>query len=156
MPPATRPPWMNSNQAMALDPKLQLAWADRAVARAWLRQPSALSDADRADTLGRPSLPAARARGLFAEESGDPVGAEAAYRRALALDADDAFTLQHLLDMEMAQEEGDAAGKTLEALARVSPGFAGRVHLYRATIDWDEHRGEAAKRELALAPRRQR
>ncbi|HLZ83920.1 MAG TPA: DUF3857 domain-containing protein, partial [Caulobacteraceae bacterium] len=79
--------------AIALDPKSQRAWADRAVAHAWLADRTAIADADRADGLGPPEIVAARARGLLAANTGDAKGALSAYRHALTLAPNDSFVL---------------------------------------------------------------
>ncbi len=140
------------DKAIALDPKLQLAWADRAVAHARLKEPAALSDADKADTLGPPSLPAARARGLLAQQTDDVDGAKIAFRRALSLAPDDHFSLTHLLDLEVATDDVTGASGTLKALVRSGAEPADRIHLDRAAVDRIAHREDDAKRELELAP----
>ena len=138
--------------AIALDAKSQDAWADRAIAHAWLNNPEASADADKADALGSPSVVAARARGLLAQWGRHFDEARAAYRRALELSPSDEFALYHLIDVEMAVPDGVAAGKALDQLLQAHPERTATSHVLRATIDGLAHNPKAAEAELLLAP----
>jgi tetratricopeptide (TPR) repeat protein len=135
--------------AIALDPKSQLAWANRAIAHAWLRDPAATADADKADALGPPEIVAARARGVLAARTGDLQGARAAYRHALTLAPDDEFTLRRLIDLENRSSDFEAARQDLDHLLRAHPELAPNAHLWRAAIEAAAPHKEAAEKELA-------
>ncbi|MHB8529741.1 MAG: tetratricopeptide repeat protein, partial [Caulobacteraceae bacterium] len=137
--------------AIALDPKSQMAWAGRAVAHAWLADPTAIADADKADALGGPVIAAARARALLAEKTGDLEGARAAYLHALTLAPNDAFALGHLIAIELRSANIEVARKDLDQLLQSHPELAGGAHLWRAAIELAAHHKEAAERELAQA-----
>jgi tetratricopeptide (TPR) repeat protein len=138
--------------AIGLDPQSQTAWADRAVAHAWLADPTAGADADKADALGPPEIVAARARAILAATTGDAHGARAAYGRALALAPGDAFSLTHLIDLDLAAGEVDAARGHLGALLNAHPDEVPRAPLWNALIEHAAHHHAAAERELSDAP----
>ena len=138
--------------AIALDPKSQLAWADRAVAHAWLADSTAIADADKADGLGPPEIVAARARGILAANTGDANGALAAYRHALTLAPGDSFVLERLIDLEIRSASVEAGGKDLDDLVRAHPELAAGAHLWRASLEAAARHKDAAERELAQAP----
>jgi tetratricopeptide (TPR) repeat protein len=138
--------------AIALDPKSQTAWADRAIAHAWLGDPVATADAARADALGPPEIIAARARAILAATTGDTRGARDAYGRALALAPGDAFSLAHLVDLDLAAGDVDVAREHLDQLFKAHPEEAARAHVWNAYIEHAAHHKEAAGRELAQAP----
>lgn len=104
--------------AIALDARSQEAWSERAIAHAWLVDPAAATDADKADQLGAPTIVAARARGLYAANAGDPSGARAAFRRGLALAPNDVSTLYHLLVLDVQAGDAEAAARDVELLKR--------------------------------------
>ncbi|MFI4973425.1 MAG: DUF3857 domain-containing protein [Caulobacterales bacterium] len=138
--------------AIALDAESQTAWADRAIAHAWLADPTATADADRADALGAPEIIAARARGLLAANTDDVDGARTAFRRALTLAPNDAFTLRHLLPLDIAAHDPEAGARDLEALKQVAPDIGASYHLWEAAIEQAAGRKDAAEQELAQAP----
>jgi tetratricopeptide (TPR) repeat protein len=138
--------------AIALDPKSQTAWADRAIAHASLADPAATDDADKADALGPPEIIAARARGVLATTTGDAERARAAYGRALALAPDDAFSLTHLIDLEISAGELAAAREHLAELLNAHSEQLPRAHLWNALIEHAAHHHAAAERELSDAP----
>ncbi len=138
--------------AIALDPKSQLAWADRAVAHAWLADPAATADADKADALGPPEIVAARARGILATKTGDPEAAQTAYRRALTLAPNDTFVLGKLIYLELRKSDLAAARTDLDRLVKSHPELAQNTHLWRASIERMSNHKEGAERELAQAP----
>ena len=139
--------------AIALDAKSQSAWAGRAIAHAWLADPAAAADADRADALGPPEITAARARGLLAENNGDVPGAQAAYRRALTLAPKDRFSLLHLFALDIRAADTEAAFRDLEALRQVDPDMtAARYQIGKAAIEQMAGRKDAAEQDLAQAP----
>jgi transglutaminase-like putative cysteine protease/Tfp pilus assembly protein PilF len=107
--------------AIALDPKSQMAWADRAVAHAWLDNAEAKVDADKADALGSPSYVAANARGLLADRAGDLAVARIAYRHALDYEPTDDFALRRLYPLDLKVHDMDAASRDLERLERLDP-----------------------------------
>jgi tetratricopeptide (TPR) repeat protein len=138
--------------AISLDSKSQRAWAGRAVAEAWLTNPAAAADADKADSLGPPNIVAAQARALLAEQLGELETARAAYRRSLSLGPDDIFTLHHLIAVELRSSDIEEARRDLKHLMRVDPQETKYVHLWGAAIEEAEHHKEAAERELAQMP----
>ena len=139
--------------AIALDAKSQMAWADRAIAHAWLRDPAAAADADRADALGPPEIVAARARALLAENNGDIPGARTAFRRALTLAPDDKFSLQHLVGLDLQAPDPEAAFRNLEALKQADRGMTAASYLVRkAAIEQAAGHKDAAEQDLAQAP----
>ncbi|WP_216839162.1 DUF3857 domain-containing protein [Caulobacter sp. S45] len=139
--------------AIALDPRSQDAWAERAVARAWLAEPGAADDADKADKLGPPSLVAANARAILAQATGDAKGARAGYEQVLALAPGNEFALEHLIELEMSSSDLEAARKNLDALVSHNPESAGKAHMWRGLIEWTDHHDKAvAKAQLAQAP----
>jgi hypothetical protein len=107
--------------AIAMDPNSQTAWADRAVADAWLGNRDAMTEADKADALGSPSYVAANARGLLAERAGDLAAARTAYRHALDYEPTDAFALRRLYPLDLKVHDMDAAKRDLERLERLDP-----------------------------------
>jgi tetratricopeptide (TPR) repeat protein len=138
--------------AIALDPKSQTAWADRAIAHAWLGDPTAMADADKADALGPPEIVAARARAVLAAATHDEQGARVALARALVLAPGDAFSLSHLISLEIEGGDSDGARKHLAELLKAHPDQAARAHLWNGYIEHAAHHQEAAERELAQAP----
>jgi tetratricopeptide (TPR) repeat protein len=138
--------------AIAQDPTSQAAWATRAIAYAWRADPQALRDADHADSLGKPTLVAARARGLYAQVTGDMAGARAAFRAALTLSPGDDFSLSRLIPIEIDGSDFDSANRDLASLMKSRPDLAPTTHLWRALISHGAHDDDAAKRELAEAP----
>jgi tetratricopeptide (TPR) repeat protein len=139
--------------AIALDAKSQKAWSDRAIAHAWLANPAALADAARADTLGPPEIVAARARALLAANTGDVAGGRAAFRWALTLAPNDAFSLRHLVSLDLKAQDPEAAARDLEALKQADPDLAAATyHLWKASIEQAAGRKDGAERELAQAP----
>ena len=135
--------------ATELDTKSQMAWADRAVARAWLSDPTALADADRADSLGAPEIVAARARGLLASNTAHLNQARAAFRQALVIAPHDPLTLEQLVIVELRSSNIDAARRDLDELMQTHPEFASNGHALRASIDQAAHLKKPAERELA-------
>jgi tetratricopeptide (TPR) repeat protein len=138
--------------AVALDPKSATAWGERAIARAWLADPAATADADKADALGPPGVAAAAARGLLAANTGDMDGARAAYRHALTLSPNDLFVLEHLFDLEVRTANPDAARQILDQLLKAHPETAVDTHFYRASLEMAARHKQAAEQELAQAP----
>jgi tetratricopeptide (TPR) repeat protein len=139
--------------AVEQSPKSQDAWAERAVAKAWLGDHSATADADKADALGSRSSVAANARAILAQTTGDVEGARAAYRLVLGLAPGDEFALSHLIDLGIAAHDFKAANADLDTLLRAHPEDDGKGHLWRATIEWNErHDAATAKAEIAKAP----
>jgi tetratricopeptide (TPR) repeat protein/transglutaminase-like putative cysteine protease len=139
--------------AIQQSPKSQDGWAGRAIAKAWLADRTALDDADKTDTLGKPSTVAARARAILAQMNGDTEGARAGYKHVLALTPGDDFALERLIYIEIAARNFEAARADLDSLVRAHPENAGDNHLLRARIIWVEHHdAAAAKVEIAQAP----
>lgn len=139
--------------AIQLSPKSQDGWAGRAIAKAWLADRTALDDADKTDALGKRSTVAARARAILAQMNGDTAGARAGYKLVLALTPGDDFALAHLVYIEIAARNFEAAREDLDSLLHAHPENAGNGHLLRARIGWAEHRdATAAKAEIAQAP----
>ncbi len=135
--------------AVALDPTSQRAWADRAVAHAWLSSPAALTDADKADKLGLPEVIAASARALLAANAGDIEGARSGYRHALKLDPADEFVLEHLIELDIKASDLEAARKDIANLLSAHPEQDQNAHYWRALIEQGAHHKEAAELELA-------
>ena len=145
--------------AIAIEPKLQIAWSDRAVARASQGDLRAASDADAADRLGKPEVVAAHARALLAERAGDLAGARAAYGRALALSPTDAFSLFRRADVEVRLNDYVAASHDIEAVAQADPARKQQVLYAQAEIEAAQHHDEAvvqlaAKLEVSTAETR--
>ena len=130
--------------AIALDPKLQIAFARRAVARAEQGDPRAAADADAADRLGKPEIGAARARALLAEKTGDLPGARAAYGRALALSPKDAFSLYRRADVERRLHDYEAALRDIDALTKQDPASMQQAIFMQAEIEAAQHHRDAA------------
>ena len=135
--------------AIALDPRSQTAWAGRAVAHAWMSDPAAIADADKADTLGAPEIVAARARAILAATRGDRAGARAGFRRALAIRPDDTFSLDHLVQIEIGDLDLAAARQDLETLQTKHPELASTVHYWRAMLASVVRDKDGARRELS-------
>jgi predicted aspartyl protease/tetratricopeptide (TPR) repeat protein len=134
--------------AIALDAKSQRAWSERAIAHAWLVDPAAATDADRADTLGAPDVMAARARGLLAANTGDVAGARAAFRRALALSPNDAFSLRYLFRLDLEAGDADAAARDLELLKQRQPPKSVELQVDRIVLQHRQARDAEARRSL--------
>ncbi len=83
--------------AIAIDPKSQDAWSGKAIAHAWLSDKAAETDADMADSLGRPEIVAARARFVLAENQHNLPQARALIRKALAIKPGDEPSLRQLM-----------------------------------------------------------
>lgn len=135
--------------AIALDPKLQIAWSGRAVARAWQADTRADADADAADRLGKPNVGAAHARALLAERTGDFAGARAAYGRALALSPKDAFSRYRRADVELRLNDYAAARQDIEAVAQADPAASQGVLYALARIETAQHHDRAASQLAA-------
>ncbi|MGC1302712.1 MAG: tetratricopeptide repeat protein, partial [Caulobacteraceae bacterium] len=138
--------------AIALDPKSQKAWSGRALAHAALLDPAAITDADKADTLGPPQTFSASARGTLAFNTGDMAGARIAFRQVMVLDPKDDSTLTQLLSLDLQAGDPDAADRDLEALKQAKPDTALRYHLWKARIAEARGNKDAARQELAQAP----
>jgi predicted aspartyl protease/tetratricopeptide (TPR) repeat protein len=134
--------------AIALDAKSQRAWSERAIAHAWLVDPAAATDADRADTLGAPDIMAARARGLLAANTGDVAGARAAFRQALTLSPNDAFSLRHLFRLDLEAGDADAAARDLELLKQTQPPKSLELQLDHIVLQHRQARDAEARRAL--------
>lgn len=105
---------------IALDPQSKPAWSGRALAHAWLLDPTALTDADKSVSLGAPRTVSADVRGQFAVNTGDVAGARAAYRQLLALSPNDVHTLLQLFRLDLRVGDTDAAAQDL-ALLKQTP-----------------------------------
>lgn len=140
-----------ANIATGLAPTSQQAWAARAIAHAWLRDPAAKDDADKADALGPPDIVAARARAQLAYLSGDYDAARVGFQHALSIRPDDDFSLYRLISIELSSANTEAARKYVEQLRTTHPEAEFYVHLNEAAIDHLLRDKAGADRELALA-----
>ena len=134
--------------AIAIDPTAQFAWVGRAVAHAWLSDPAALADADKADTLGKPEGGAARARAILAERQGKLSEARTLYSRSLLVDPKSRFTLLHLIQVDALLGDRKRAEDDLAALMKAHPEQSDDIPYVRAQIEFAMHDQESAARDI--------
>lgn len=120
-------------QAIALDPKNGLAFANRGIARVWKDEPGAAADLDAAAALEPRNAVVYRGRGLLAERKGAWPEAIAAYSKSLDLEPGNSFALEHRASAYRAT--GDDAGMLADtaALLKLQPGNVD-LRLMRANV----------------------
>ena len=129
--------------AIAMEPSSQLPYADRALARAWLGDPGALADAEKAEALGGPSPVSVNARGLIAEKAGKFAEARIQYRRSLAIDPKNQFSVLHLFLVDLRDFDATTVRADLDRLVALAPELEKNAYGEMARVLWQSHHDRA-------------